>query len=60
LYIFRKLKKQQEKLCNTAIGRELPECYSPVATTATSTALSPTQSSSSINPSKFKKGSLVT
>jgi len=27
--INRKLQEQQEKLCNTAIGRELPECYHP-------------------------------
>ena len=25
-YVFRKLEKQKEKLCNTAKGRELPEC----------------------------------
>ena len=32
IWFFRKLEKQKEKLCNTAKGRELPECWHPSTT----------------------------
>jgi len=45
---FRKVKKLQEKLCNTVIGRELTECHFSAIPTTQDAAITEDSSSTTI------------
>jgi len=50
---FRKVKKLQEKLCNTVIGRELTECHFSAIPTTQDAAITEDSSSTTILGKKF-------